>query len=101
MAERESRRNYSWLVCQDPDTHKPFLIAGGNSEEDCRQKGLELLGGIDFEIKGLPTRNLSKASSLLKGNRLEETHSLHKASEKLGHEKSLLRLHNRLRRRNT
>ena len=91
----EGRRKYYWLMCKDPDTGKPFLIAGGNTEEEARQKGLDMLGGIDFEIRALPTRNLSTASAMIRGKRLEDTHSLKKASERLGHERSLRRLQRR------
>lgn len=92
--EKVNRYHY-WLVCNDPDSGKPYLIYGGQTEEEARQKGLEMLSGVDFEIKRLPTRNLQRASSLLKGNRLEQSHSLREASKRLGHDKSL----NRLRRR--
>lgn len=94
----ESRRKYYWLVCQDTDTKKVFLIAGGNTEEEAREKGLEILGGIDFEIRGLPTRNLQTASSMVRGKRLEDTHSLHKAKERLGHSRSINRLKRKRRR---
>ena len=95
----ESRRKYYWLVTSDPDTGKPYLIFGGNTEEEARQRGLDLLSGIDFEIRGLPTRNLATASSMIRGKRLDDTHSLHKASEKLGHDRSLRRLRERIKRR--
>ena len=85
------REQYFWLVCSDPETGRPYLVAGGKTEEECRQKGLELLGGIDFEIRKLPTRNLARASSLLKGQRLESTKNLHKATERLGHERTVRR----------
>lgn len=94
----ESRRRYYWLICQDPDTGRPFLIAGGNTESEARERGLDMLGGIDFEIRALPTRNLASASSMVRGKRLEDTHSLHKAGERQGHERSLHRLRNRIRR---
>jgi len=87
---RESQYWY-WLVCADPETGKHFLVAGGRTEDEARQKGMEVLGGVDFQIKRLPTRNLARASSLLKGNRLESTHSLKQASERLGHDRSLRR----------
>ena len=88
----ESRRKYYWLICQDPDTEKVFLIAGGSTEEEARSKGLEMLSGIDFEIRGLPTRNLQTASSMVRGKRLEDTQLLSKAKERLGHNRSLDRL---------
>ena len=63
-------RQYYWIVAHD-DTGKPYLIYGGVSEESARDKGIEMLSGIDFEIRKLPTRSLARASSLLKGNRLD------------------------------
>ena len=92
MREEQS---WYWIVCTDPETNKNFLIAGGRTEDEARQRGMEMLGGLDFTIKRLPTRNLQRASSLLKGNRLEQTRSLRKASERLGHERTVRR---RLRR---
>jgi len=92
--ERESgeRRNwYYWIVTKDPDTGKPYLLPGGKTEQEARQKGLEQLGGIDFELRRFPTVDLAKASSMLKGRRLEKTKSLHKAVERLGHSRSLKR----------
>jgi len=86
-----SREEYYWLTAKDEETGKSYLIAGGVNEEEARQKGLEMLSGLDFRIRKLPTRNLQRASSLLKGNRLEKTHSLHKAAERLGHERSVRR----------
>lgn len=89
------RRKYYWLIAKDPDTGKIFLIAGGNSEDEARQKGLEMLAGIDFEIKPLPTIDLQTASAMVRGKRLEDTHSLRDAKQRLGHTKSI----NRLKRR--
>jgi len=91
----EGRRKYYWLVASDPDTRKPYLVFGGNTEEEARQQGLEVLGGIDFQIKSLPTRDLRAASSQLKGNRLEQTHSLQKAGQRIGHDRSIKRLRHR------
>ena len=92
MESRESRRKFYWLVASDTDTGKPYLIWGGDTEEEARQTGCEMLNGIDFEIRPLPTRSLPAASSMVKGKRLVDTRSLHKASERLGHNRSLHRL---------
>lgn len=90
------RERYYWIICKDPDPpYKPFLIAGGATEMEARQKGLETLGGIDFEVRDLPTTNLSRASSIIRGKRLDDTHSLRQAKQKLGHERSLQRLKRR------
>jgi len=90
-------RKYYWIIAKDPDTGKIYLIAGGNTEEESRAKGLEMLGGVDFEIRALPTRNISSASRMVRGKRLEETQSLRKAKERLGHNRSLNRLRKKRR----
>jgi len=82
-------RYHYWLVAVCDG--RPVLIYGSTDENSARQRGMEMLPGVDFEIKRLPTRSLPKASSLLRGNRLETTHSLKKATERLGHDKSLAR----------
>ncbi len=86
---------YWWITAVDAESGKNYLIAGGRSEEEARQKGLEMMGGVDFQIRRLPTRNLSRASSLLKGDKLEHTKSLHEAAQRLGHDKSIDRLKRR------
>jgi len=91
-------RKYFWIIARD-ETGKTYLIAGANTEEETRSKGLEMLGGVDFEIRALPTRNIASASRMVRGKRLEETQSLRKAKERLGHNRSLNRL--RRKRRNT
>jgi hypothetical protein len=87
---------FFWIICRDPDTGHPFLIAGGNSEMEARQKGMEALSGVNFEIRELPTRNLQRASSMIRGKRLDETHSLRAAKQRLGHDRSVARMRRRL-----
>lgn len=101
MRERDDKRNwYYWLVAKEPETGKPYLIAGGKTEEEARQKGLEMLSGqgIDFNIRRLPTIDIGRASSMLKGQRLEKTRSLKTATEKLGHDRTLKRRQRRITR---
>jgi len=88
------RRYYYWLVARD-ENGKPYLIFGGDSEIEARQKGLEMLGGLDFEIKRYPTRDQATASAYLRGKRLEQTHSLEESGRRIGHDKSLKRLRHR------
>ena len=92
-------RQYYWLVAKDEEG-KTVLIFGSESESEARQKGLEMLGGLNFDIRRLPTRNLSRASSLLKGNRLERTHDLKEATKRLSHERGLRQSRKRRRRHN-
>jgi hypothetical protein len=81
---------YFWLVSQDEDG-KPYLVFGGNTEDEARGKGLEMLGGMDFQIKRYPTKDLSTASSYYRGRRLERTQSLKEAGRRIGHSKSINR----------
>ena len=100
MSPQENRREglYYWILTRDPDTGKPFLVAGGDSVQEARSKGLEILGGVDFEIRGLRTRNMQRASAIIRGKKLESSHSLRYASERMGHEKSIDRMTRRRRR---
>lgn len=88
------RRGYYWIVANE--NGKVYLVTGGSTEEEARQKGLEMLGSNDFDIRYFPTTNSARASQMLKGNRLERTGSLRTASQRLGHEKSIDRLRNRI-----
>ena len=58
---------------------------------------MELLGGLDFDIKRFPTKDINTASAMLRGKRQEQTQSLGESSRRIGHKKSL----KRLRRRNS
>ena len=79
-------RSFWWLTGRNEG--KRFLIFGSDtSEDDARQHGLELLGGIDFAIKRLPTKNISQASRMLKGNILEQTKDLDTATRRLKHKR--------------
>ena len=87
----DRRRYYYWITAKDPETGKPYLIFGGSDENEARMKGLEMLPGIDFDLKRLPTRDIGAASRMIKGGRLEETHSLRDAGQRIGHEKTVAR----------
>lgn len=89
-----SERYHYWLYCVDSDSGKPYLIYGGpasHGEDAARQRGLEMLGGQDFKIKRLPTRDISAASAFIRGKRLESSHSLKAAGTRLGHDRSVKR----------
>lgn len=80
-----------WLVSRDSTTGQPYLIYGGISESIARQRGLEMLGGLDFRIKRFPTKSLSAASAMLRGTRLNKGMGLHESTRRQGHEKTLRR----------
>jgi len=92
LQPQDRKRNWHyWITAKDPETGKPYLIAGGRTEEEARQKGLEMLGGIDFNIRRLPTINMAAASAMIKGRRLEKGKNLRKATERIGHNRTLRR----------
>ena len=89
------------MVCVDSNGH-PYLVFGSDtSEDDARQKGIEMnLGDFgDFEVRCYPTRDRSEASALFRGKRLANGEGIDKARERIGHEKSLARLQDRVRQR--
>lgn len=85
------RHYYFWIVAKD-EKGKPYLIYGSDrSEDEARQKALEMLSGLDFDIKRYPTKDLATASAYLRGKRLEGSHSLKESTRRIGHDKSLKR----------
>ncbi len=96
---RAMRQYHFWIATRD-EAGKSYLIYGcpdRDGESACRDKGIEMLGGLDFEIKRYPTRNLAEASAFYRGKRLERGDGLKAATQRLGHEKSVARM--RIRRR--
>ena len=89
MSEHHNPGEFYWIIARDPETGRPYLLPGGTTEDQARQKGLELLAGVDFKLRRLPTTDIRRASQLFKGQRLEKTKSLKKAVERVGHAKSL------------
>ena len=93
------REYHYWLAAHDPDTGRPYLIYGGSDrdgEDAARSKGFEMLGSIDFEVKRYPTRNLAEASAFHRGKRLEAGEGLKASSQRLGHERSVSRMRQRI-----
>lgn len=93
-----AQRHFFWLITRDPDTGRPILIKGGNTEEEARQKGLEMLNSLDFDIQDLHTTSMAEASARLRGKRLEEGAGLRDSMHRQLHEKSVERLNQRRRR---
>jgi hypothetical protein len=108
-AERPSARRrqwHWWIVAIDPEdpNGQPYLLYGCLAEEGedkARQKGFELLNGLDFQLRKFPTRRTSEASQYLRGKRLEQTRNLHQSVRRIKHERSLLRAQKRWRTRFT
>ena len=63
---------------------KDFLIYGGTSEAEAQRKGYEKLPCV-FEVIPLGTSEITRASRLLKGRKLEETQDLTGNLERLKH----------------
>ena len=101
VSEIHVRKNYWWLICRDSEG-KPYLVFGSErSEDDARQKGIEMnLGDFgDFEIKRFPTRDKGEASAYYRGKRLERGDGIDAAKQRIGHEKSIDQLRRRANKR--
>lgn len=97
----ESRRRYYWVTYQYSGG-KSGLFGPFSTEDEAREVGLNN-GLIDFDIKLFPTKDQARASQLVKGKRLNDGEGIEKASERLGHERSLRRwqkLRQKMRRSN-
>jgi hypothetical protein len=98
-------RQYHWWIISKDETGRPYVIYGapdfGSSggEDVARTKAFDMLGGIDFELKRLATRNLDAARAFIAGSRLEKGMGLRESTRRQGHEKSLARLRDRIARR--
>ena len=92
-----SSRNYYWWIGATSDDGKPVLIFGApdfgpdGGEDAARSKAFEMLSGMDWELRRLPTRDLSTASSLWRGKRLASGEGLTNSIQRLGHEKTVNR----------
>ena len=96
------REYHWWIGAVDPDTGRQHLIYGSadrgstGGEDVARSHAFEMLGSLDFELKRLPTRDLSTASALWRGKRLSQGDGLHASSQRIGHEKSVSRMRQRI-----
>ncbi len=89
------RHQFWWIYGRDRETSKPFLVFGSDrSEDDCRQKGLEMLGGqnLELEVNMIPTRDISAASRILKGFKLGQSRDFGTATKRLKHKRIKRRL---------
>ena len=89
MPRSAKGRDYFWLT--GVAEGKPFLLFGGMTFDEANEHGLEMLSGVDFQIKKLPTRSISAASRMSKYGTLATTHNIVKARERLGHDKTIKR----------
>ena len=96
-AMRPDRHRYWWIIANY--NGKPILIFGGSTEDDARLKGITELGGANFSLKELATRDPGRASQMIRGVKLEDTHNLAVSLQRQGHERTLNQMRKRLHRR--
>ena len=90
--KKKMSKYHYWITCNDPETGKAFLlyaVPAREGETAARQRGFELLGSVDFELKKYPTMDRVRASAILRGKRQEQSHSLRESSRRIGHERSI------------
>ena len=79
-------QTYYWIKAEHGGKTILILPKGENAltEDGAYQWGFQKLPH-NFEVVGLPTRDISRASRLLKGRRLDETGNIDSALEKYQH----------------
>jgi len=89
-----AREYFYWLYGRNPEDGKGFLIYAcpdREGESTARTRGFEMLGGMDFKIKRLPTRDIGSASAMIRGVKLDTGMGLRRAQQRLGHDKTVKR----------
>jgi len=91
---------YYWIVTRGEDD-KPYLISATDchSESEARQRGMEMLSGLDFKVMRFPTMDIHQASSYMRGKRLNSGQGLSRSTQRQGHEKSIARLRRKMSKR--
>ena len=88
--EGSMQRLYYWIIATlnkpNGQTSK-YLTFGGSSEDEARQTGFDMLGGQDFNIISLRTRDQATATGMWKRKLLESGHNLGDAVERVSHKK--------------
>jgi len=100
------REYHYWIYCAPSaeSSGKPILIYGGpdrgsTGEDEARQKAFEMLSNMDWTLKRLPTREMSTASAMIRGKRLSDGEGIRSSTQRIGHERSVNRLKERIARR--
>tara|TARA_Y100000310_G_scaffold344205_1_gene455719 strand:- start:5547 stop:5837 length:291 start_codon:yes stop_codon:yes gene_type:complete len=79
------REIHYWIKADRADG-RTFLVYGGLTETEATQKALNIKDlPAYFDVIQLPTRDQGRASSLLKGKKLEESGSLGDSTQNLSH----------------
>lgn len=90
-------REYHWWIGAVSDDGKQVLIYGApdrgsaGGEDMARSRAFEMLSGMDFELRKLPTRNMGTASALWRGKRLAQGEGLQASLQRQTHERGLSR----------
>ena len=90
-------KEYHWWIVAKDETGRPYVVYGcadrgsDGGEDNAKIRALDLVGGMDWYVKRLPTRNLQAARAFICGNRLESGLDLRESVARQGHEKSLER----------
>lgn len=81
---REPRgRTFYWIVAYDQG--KTIVLAGDYDQATAERKGYEQLD-CQFELVGLDTVDITRASRILKARKLAETHDLRESLERMKHQ---------------
>ena len=98
-------REYHWWIYCAPSAEsggKPILIYGcpdrgsTGGEDGARSKALEMLSGYNWVLKRFPTRELGAASAMVRGKRLASGEGLGASTQRIGHNKTVNQLRDRL-----
>lgn len=76
------QRDFYWIVAELDG--KQVLIYGGPDEKSATEKGYQELDCY-FEVRKFNTRDIQKASQMLKGEKLTESQDLGASLERLKH----------------
>ena len=77
------RQHFYWWVWGESQGRR-VALGPYNDEDEAREKGKILIGGY-FDAVELPTRDIAKATQMLKARLLGETHNMPYSLEKVKH----------------
>jgi hypothetical protein len=78
------RQPYFYIVIYGVDGHD-YLISGGESEQEAREKAIKLLKGSPYEIKSYNTTDIDEANRQFKHDRLMKSGDIRYAVKPVRH----------------
>lgn len=75
MRTAREYRTYYWLITVSPTSAKPLLLGPYGSEQEAQQIGFDKVGGA-FDIAALKTRDVGRASQILRAQRASTSRRL-------------------------